>query len=157
MKTAAVQVQTMRRQDADDIGKLLLRMTVGFLLLFHAYGFLRGDPGIPNAVAAWGLPGFFAYAGFLLELIGAVLIILGVYTRIGALSIVTFMVVGLVMYHVAEITGLRGSGNHLFMLGKNPAGTHPDKYFLETQMFYLFGGLAVALLGSGRYSVRPGK
>ncbi|MEA3198421.1 MAG: putative oxidoreductase [Gammaproteobacteria bacterium] len=147
----------MRREDADDIGKLLLRMTVGFLLLFHAYGFMRGDPGIPNAVAAWGLPGIFAEVGFLLELIGAVLIILGVYTRAGALSIVTFMVIGLIMYHVAEITGLRGSGNHLFMLGKNPAGTHPDKYFLETQMFYLFGGLAVALLGSGRYSVRPSK
>jgi putative oxidoreductase len=147
----------MRREDADDFGKLTLRLTVGILLLFHAYGFLRGDPGIPNAVAAWGLPGFFADAGFLLELIGAALVILGLYTRIGALSIVAFMLIGIIMYHVAEVSGLRGSGNHLFLLGKNPAGTHPDKYFLETQAFYLFGGLAVAMLGSGRYSVHRRK
>jgi putative oxidoreductase len=143
----------MRLRHAEDSAKLLLRLTVGILLLFHAYGFLQGDPGIPNAVEAWGLPAFFTYIGVGLEVAGACLVILGVQAQLGASAIVVFMLAGILMYHVAPVQGLRGSGNHLFMLGKNPAGTHVDKYFLESQAFYLFGSLVIVLLGAGRYSV----
>jgi putative oxidoreductase len=140
-------------QITEDLGKLLLRTTVGILLLFHVYGFLSGDPGIPNAVAAWKLPPFVAYIGVGLEAIGACLVALGFYARSGAVAIVIFMLAGIAMYHVGEVEGLRGSGGHLLMLGKNPAGTHFDKYFLETQAFYLFGALVVALLGPGRLAI----
>jgi putative oxidoreductase len=148
-----MQVKNMRTENVEDMGKLFLRMTVGVLLLFHAYAFLSGDPGIRYVVAAWGLPSFIAYVAFLLEAVGAVLVILGVFTEAGALAIVVFMAAGIVMFHSTEIQGLRGSGNHLFMRGMNPAGTHYDKYFLETQVFYLFGALSVALLGAGRYGI----
>ena len=143
----------MRLRHTEDSAKLVLRLTVGILMLFHAYGFLRGDPGIPNAVAAWGLPAFFTYIGVGLEVVGACLVILGVQAQLGAVGIVVFMLAGILMYHVAPVQGLHGSGNHLFMLGKNPAGTHVDKYFLESQAFYLFGSLVIVLLGAGRYSV----
>jgi putative oxidoreductase len=137
----------------EDVGKLLLRMTVGILILFHAYAFLSGDPGIPNSVAAWGFPSFVAYVAFLMETIGAMFVILGIFTEVGALGIVLFMLAAIIMYHSTEIQGLRGSGNHLFLRGMNPAGTHRDKYFLEAQAFYLFGALSVALLGAGRYRI----
>ena len=140
----------MRR---DDLGKLMLRLLVGILILFHAYGFFRGDPGIPNAMAALHLPAFFADIGVFLEVAGAVSVIFGIYPEIGALMILLFMLLALGMYHVTEVPGLHGSGNHLLLLGKNPAGTHFDKYFLESQVFYLFGALVIALLGPGRYCV----
>lgn len=143
----------MLLESAEDTGKLLIRLTVGLLLLFHAYGFSQGDPGIPSTVAAWGLPKFTAYVGFLLEVIGSVLVILGVYTRIGGWMITLYMVAALLMYHTGELEGVYGSGSHFFMLGKNAAGTHFDKYFLEPQMFYLMNGLAVALLGRGRFGL----
>ena len=147
----------MHSQHSQDIGKFVLRLMVGILLLFHAYGVLIGDPGIPNAVAAWKLPTFFAHIALLLEAGGALLIILGVFTEAGAIAIIAFMVAGLIMYHVSAVENLRGSGNHLFMLGNNPAGTHHDKYFLESQAFYLFGAIAVLFLGSGRYAVRQSR
>jgi putative oxidoreductase len=147
----------MRSQHSQDIGKLVLRLMVGILLLFHAYGVLIGDPGIPNAVAAWKLPRFFAHIALLLEAGGALLIILGLFTEAGAIAIITFMLAGLIMYHVSAVENLRGSGNHLFMLGNNPAGTHHDKYLLEAQAFYLFGAIAVLFLGSGRYALRQSR
>ncbi len=142
----------MRQVHAEDLGKLILRATVGILLLFHVSGFLHGDRGIPTVAAAWGLPAFVAYVAVLLEAIGSVSIILGFYAQLGALAIAAFMLAAILMVHVAEVSGLRGSGNHLFLLGTNPAGVY-DKYGLETQAFYLFGAVAVALLGAGRYSL----
>ena len=146
----------MPYDNLEDLGKLFLRLPVGLLLLLHAYGFLRGDPGIPNAVAAWGLPGFVAWLAFLLEVAGSLMVILGVFTRAGGLAIAIFMLAAIVMYHIMTVEGLPGSGNHLFQMGMNPAGTHFDKYYLETQTFFLFNALAVALLGQGRYGLGIG-
>jgi putative oxidoreductase len=142
----------MRQVDAEDFGKLVLRLTIGILLLFHANGFFHGDRGIPTVVAAWGLPPFFAYVGVLLEVIGCASIILGLYAQLGALALVLFMLAAIVMVHVVEVPGLHGSGNHLLLRGSNPAGVY-DKYFLESQALYLLGAVSIVLLGAGRLSL----
>lgn len=137
---------------SEDLGKLFVRLPVGILILFHVHSFLNGDPGIPTRVAAWGLPPSFAYIGAGMEGVGAILVILGVYARIGGLAIGTFMLLAIIMAH----SGLMGQPNHLFMVGPAPAGPAPDHYFLEAQTFYLFGAFAVFLLGPGKFGLNIG-
>ena len=72
--------------------------------------------------------------------------------RVGGFFLGVFMIVAILMAHV----GLMGAQNHLFMVANNPAGNHWDHYFLETQMCYLIGGFAVALLGAGKYGLNIG-
>ncbi|HEX3485597.1 MAG TPA: DoxX family protein [Micropepsaceae bacterium] len=139
-------------QSNEDLGKLVVRLTVGILIVFHGLALATGDAGIPNNLVRWGLPADLKWIGFLVEFGGGLGMILGVYARLSGFLLGVFMVIALIMAHV----GLMGAQNHLFMVANNPAGNHWDHYFLETQMFYLLGGFAVALLGAGRYGLNIG-
>jgi len=126
----------------DAIGKLILRLTLGALLLFHGVGkILHPDAVAPivKNVAALGLPGVFAYAVYLGEVLAPVLILLGLFARLGGLLVVVNMIFALVLVHSSQLLTLSKSGG----------------YGLELQAMYLFCGLAIAVLGSGRYAVRP--
>jgi putative oxidoreductase len=121
--------------DMEDFGKLVLRLTVGVLLLFHGiHKALTGIGDIKQMVAAHGLPDMLANGVYLGEIVGPALVVAGLFSRAGAGLIVINMIVAVV---------LAGMGN---ILKINPFGG----YALELEMFYLFGGLAVLLLGAGR-------
>ena len=139
-------------QSNEDLGKLVVRLTVGILIVFHGLALATGDGGIPNNLVRWGLPADLKWVGFLVEFGGGLAMVLGAYARLGGLALGVFMVIALFMAHV----GLMGAQNHLFMVANNPAGNHWDHYFLETQMFYLLGGFSVALLGAGKYGLNIG-
>jgi putative oxidoreductase len=139
-------------QTNEDLGKLIIRLTVGTLILFHAFAFLTGDTGMPNALQAWGLPTYLAWLGFLAEFGGGLAMVLGAYARLGGLGVGVFMLMALIMRHI----GLMGSQNHLFMVAGVTPQSHWDHYFLETQVFYLLGSFSVALLGAGRYGLNKG-
>lgn len=119
----------------DDAGKLVLRLVLGILVLFHGIGKLTGGMAfVSGVVAKAGLPGVFAYAVLLGEILGPVLVILGVWSRIGALLIVLNMLFAVGFVHTGQLVGLNAQGG----------------YGLELQAMYLFGAVAVALLGAGR-------
>ena len=139
-------------QSNEDLGKLVVRVTVGALIVFHGLALATGDAGIPNNLIRWGLPAQLMWIGFLVEFGGGLAMILGAYARLGGLALGLFMVVAIFMAHI----GLMGAQNHLFMVANNPAGNHWDHYFLETQAFYLFSGFAVALLGAGKIGLNIG-
>jgi putative oxidoreductase len=123
---------------AEDLAKLLLRLVLGSLLLLHGAGkLLHGVAPIKGMIAAHGLPGFLGYAVLLGEVVAPVLLILGVWTRVGGLLVVANMTVAVLLVHTRE----------LFTLG--PQGG----WALELQAFYFFTGLALALLGAGRFSL----
>ena len=128
---------------SDDAGKLVLRLTVGILILFHGaaklLNFQTATAGIAKQVVAMGLPDFVAYGVFAGEVLAPVLLILGVFTRLGGLLVVANMVFALVLVHTSQILMLTKQGG----------------WQLELQGFYLFGGLAIYFLGSGRFAVRP--
>ncbi len=125
----------------DDIGKLVGRLSVGGLLLFHGiHKLLTGIAPIKTMVVAHHLPDIVAYGVYAGEIVGPVLVILGLFSRLGGLLIVVNMIVAIVLVGMAE----------LFKL--NPAGG----YALELETFYLLGGLAVALLGAGRIGLNIG-
>ena len=73
---------------ADDIAKLLLRLTLGALILLHGISKIRGGPGfILDIVDKAGLPAPFGYLVYVGEVLAPLLVIVGLWTRLAALVI----------------------------------------------------------------------
>jgi len=122
-----------------DLGKLILRLTLGGLMLFHGIGKLMHGVGfIETQLGAHGLPAILAYGVFIGELLAPLMVILGYQTRIGALLIVFNMAVALVLVHSNQLLSLGGNGG----------------WALELQGFFLFTAIAVIFLGPGRYKMK---
>ena len=126
----------------NDIGKLLLRLTVGVLILFHGIAktmHLETLDWIGGQLAELGLPAALSYGVFVGEIIGAVMVILGLYTRLGGLFIFINMIFALVLAHTQEFLSLSDHGG----------------WAIELQVFFLMNALAVIFLGSGRFAIKP--
>lgn len=122
----------------DDLGKLLLRVALAVLLLFHGVSKLVGGIGfVSGALAKMGLPGAIGYLVYVGEVVAPLLILLGVWTRLAALVVAGNMVVAVLLVHTAQFFTLSDTGG----------------WALELQGMYFFAALALALLGAGRYSV----
>jgi putative oxidoreductase len=123
---------------ANDLGKLVLRLTLGILMLLHGIAKISGGiGGIEKMVQSAGMPGFLAYGVYIGEVVAPILLILGLYARIGGAVIVVNMLFAILLAHRADV----------FLIG--PAGG----WALELQGFFLFTALAVVLMGPGRYSI----
>ncbi|WP_298233979.1 DoxX family protein [uncultured Azohydromonas sp.] len=122
----------------EDAGKLVLRVVLGVLILLHGIAKLVGGPGfIMGLLAKYGLPPALGYGVYVGEVVAPLLLILGLYSRAAALIVVINMLVAIGLVHMGQIGQLNKTGG----------------WELELQGMYLFGALAVALLGAGRYSV----
>src|SRR5690606_21076062 len=75
-----------------DVGRLVLRVTLGLLVLLHGVAKLRGgiDP-IGGMVTAAGLPGFIAYGAYVGEVLAPLMLIAGFHARIGAALVIVNM------------------------------------------------------------------
>lgn len=127
---------------SDAIGKFILRLAVGGLILFHGFNkIMHPDAvaGIVKGVTGMGLPAFIGYAVYFGEVLAPLMILLGVFARVGGALVVINMIFAIGLVHTAQLLTLTKSGG----------------YGLELQTFYLMCGLAVAFLGSGRYALRP--
>ncbi len=125
--------------DNADLGKLIVRLTLGGMLLFHGISkLLNGVGHIEGMLGSHGIPAFFAYGVLIGELLAPLMVILGYYTRIGALLIVFNMLVAIALVHTHELMSLGGSGG----------------WALELQGFFLFIALALVFLGPGRYKLK---
>ncbi|MGD2054269.1 MAG: DoxX family protein [Gammaproteobacteria bacterium] len=126
----------------DALGKLILRLTVGVLTLFHGVEKIT-NPGtvdyIGGVLANSGLPSILAYGVYVGEVIAPLMIILGIYCRYGAMLIVVNMVFAVLLMHTGDIFSLTDHGG----------------WRLELQGFYLFGAVAIMFLGSGSQAVKP--
>lgn len=123
---------------SDDTGKLVLRIAVGVLILLHGISKISGGvSGIGGMLSSHGLPGFLAYLVYVGEILAPVLLIAGIYTRPAAWIVVINMLVALWLAHTSQLFGLNKQGG----------------WALELQGMFLFGALAVAFLGAGRFSV----
>lgn len=127
-----------RSAAGDDLGKLILRLALGILILFHGVAKVAGGPGgIVGMVTKAGLPEFLAYGVYAGEVLAPVLIIVGLWTRPAALVIAINMVVAVWLAHMKQLFTLSQSGG----------------WALELQGMFLVAALAIALLGAGRYSL----
>jgi putative oxidoreductase len=122
----------------DDQGKLLLRVLLAVLLLFHGFSKLHGGIGfITGLLDKVGLPHAFGYLVYVGEVVAPLLMLVGLFTRVAALVVVINMIVALLLVHTSQFFTLNETGG----------------WALELQGMYLGAALTVALLGAGRYSL----
>ena len=122
----------------EDAGKLLLRLAVGGLMLFHGlHKLLDGVDGISGMLVAKGLPGFIAYGVLVGEVVAPCLLIVGILTRPAALVLAFTMVVAWLMVGLGKTFALDAVG----------------AWAIENLVYFFVGALAIALLGAGRYSL----
>ena len=122
----------------DDRGKLVLRVLLAVLILFHGVSKLIGGIGpISGMLMKAGLPGAFGYLVYIGEVVAPLLILVGVFTRAAALIVVVNMIVALLLVHTRQFFTLNDTGG----------------WALELQGMYLGTAVAIALLGAGRYSL----
>lgn len=121
-----------------DTAKLLLRLTLGVLILLHGISKIRGGPGfILDMVDKAGLPHPFGYLVYVGEVLAPLLVIVGLWTRAAALVIAINMVVAIALVHAGQLLQLSPEGG----------------WALELQGLYLVVPIAIGLLGAGRYSL----
>jgi putative oxidoreductase len=123
---------------ADDAGKLILRLTLGILILLHGIAKISGGvAGVEKMLAGAGLPSMLAFGVYVGEVLAPLLVILGLYARVGAAIIVVNMLFAILLAHRAD----------LFLL------TRTGGWALELQGFFLFTALALAFMGPGRFGI----
>lgn len=123
---------------SEDIGKLVLRLALGVLILLHGIAKVgKGMDGIGGMLTAHGLPAILAYGVYLGELVAPALVIIGLFTRPAAVVIAINMVVAIWLAHANQLTSITNNGG----------------WALELQGMFLFTALALALIGGGRIGV----
>jgi putative oxidoreductase len=122
----------------DDQGKLVLRIILATLLLFHGVSKLIGGVGfVTGMLEKAGLPGAIGYLVYIGEVIAPLMILFGIFTRAAALVVVVNMIVALLLVHTSQFFTVNDTGG----------------WALELQGMYLGGAIVVALLGAGRHSI----
>lgn len=120
-----------------DLGKLLLRLALGILILLHGIAKLKGGVApIEGMLQAQGLPGVLAYGAYIGEVLAPLLVIAGFHARVGAVLIAVNMLFAFALVHLGQLAQLNEQGG----------------WALELQAMYFAAAVAVALLGPGRYS-----
>ncbi len=121
-----------------DIAKLLLRLSVGIMMLFHGIDkIIHGIDGVKRLTVNSNLPEFLAYGVYIGEVIVPIFIVLGLYARVASVFLAFNMLMAIYLAY----------GNSLFALNKHGAP------LIELPMFYLILSIVIFLLGSGKYAV----
>jgi len=123
---------------SNDIGKLILRVSVGVLILFHGLNkIIYGVGGVKHLLSEAGLPQFLAYGVYVGEVIVPIFLVLGLYTRVASLVLAFNMLVAIILAH----------GGTMFSLSKHGG------LVMELPLFYFILSIVIFILGSGRYAV----
>lgn len=120
-----------------EIAYALMRVVIGYILFMHGWVKLGAGAGaIAASMAKSGLvPGSaFAYAALFLETVGAVCLVIGLFTRFFAAALAIEMAIALLVVHLSKgFSAAQGGYEYVLLLG-----------------IVLF---VIALRGGGRYSV----
>lgn len=120
-----------------DIAKLLLRVSVGALMLMHGiHKVIHGIGGIKSMTTSAGLPEFMAYGVYVGELIMPIFIILGLYARVAAAILGFNMFVAIFLAY-----------GFSFSLSKHGG------LAMETPLLFFIMAILIVLFGSGKYAV----
>lgn len=131
----------MNETSRSDLGKLILRVSVGGMMLLHGISKLQnGTSGIGEMLSGAGLPSFLQYGAVAGEVLAPALLILGILTLPSAMLVAFTMVMAVFLAHSADF----------FMLGKGGG------WAIELQALYFFASISIALIGSGKYSLGKG-
>ncbi|WP_457745374.1 DoxX family protein [Sulfurimonas sp.] len=120
-----------------DIAKLLLRVSLGVLILFHGiHKVIYGLSGVKAMLSSAGLAEFLAYGVYVGELIAPIFIILGLYARVASAVLGFNMFMAILLAYGFSISMSKYGG-----------------LSFETPLLYLIMSILIILLGSGKYAV----
>ena len=129
--------------DRSDIGKLVLRLSTGGLLLFHGIAKLSNGIGwMAGMLGGIGLPAFLGYGVYVGEIAAPLLILAGKFTRPAGLVVAFNMLVAILLARRDAIAAVSPQGGG---------------WAIELEMLFLLGGVALWFLGSGRYAISRGR
>jgi putative oxidoreductase len=130
------------RASGDNWGKLLLRLAVGALLLLHGIAKIKNGIGwMANPLGNFGLPLFVGYGVYIGEVVAPLLTIVGKFARLAGLVIAFDLLMAIVLVRKGDVASLNQGGG----------------WAIEVELLFLLGGIAIFLLGSGRYSLSRGR
>ncbi|NOQ68523.1 MAG: DoxX family membrane protein [Gammaproteobacteria bacterium] len=124
-----------------DTGRLILRVCVGGLMLFHGVAKVMHPASlefISGLLNANNMPAILAYGVYIGEVVAPLMVIVGYQARTGGILIVINMVFAIVLAHSGDFFSLTQHGG----------------WTVELQMFYLLSAAAVVFLGSGRLAFK---
>lgn len=127
-----------------DIGKLILRLNVGGMMLFHGISkVIYGIDGVKSMVEAMGVPGFVVYGVYIGEILAPLMIIIGFQVRIASVILIINMLVAIFAVTGGDIFGITSTGG----------------WIIEGQAWYIFAALAIIFLDSGKFAldIKKGK
>ena len=120
-----------------DLGLLILRITVGALMLLHGLAKLKGISFIEEVLSSKGLAAFLAYGVYITEIVAPILLIIGYRTRIAALILSFGALFAIFLVHAADVFTLNDHGG----------------WGIELLGLYLFGAIALFFTGGGKYAI----
>jgi putative oxidoreductase len=131
---------THAHPSASDYAALLLRVSLGVMYIAHSVvlkGMTFTLAGTAQYFESLGLPGVLAYATFLAEFVGGVLLVLGVQSRWVALGLLPILF-GAAWVHIGNgwVFSAQGGG-------------------WEYPLYLIVLSVAQALLGDGAYALKP--
>jgi putative oxidoreductase len=122
----------------ESTGKLILRLTLGLLILLHGIHKLTGGiDWLDGMLADARLPAFFKYGVYVGEVLAPAAVIAGFYSRVGAWLIAVNMLFALGLAHTGELFAIDPQSGALA---------------IEKQYMFFFSAIALALIGPGRYA-----
>jgi len=123
---------------SENIGKLILRLMVGGMMLFHGIDkALHGVVFIKGLLKTHGLPEVLVYGIYVGEILAPIFLIIGWKSRVWAGVMVFSMSVAI---YLTQLGAFMKLGEH-------------GAWAVELPMFYLLSALVIVLLGSGKYAV----
>jgi len=96
-----------------DVGRLILRITVGGLMLFHGVAKILHPASldfIAGMLTANNFPTFLVYGVFIGEVIAPIMVIAGYQARIGGLLIAVNMIFAILLVHTSDLFSLTEHG-----------------------------------------------
>jgi putative oxidoreductase len=122
----------------EDTARVLLRLAVGGLMLFHGINKIRyGVDFMFPLLEAKGLPHLIAYGSYVGEVVAPLLILAGVLTRLASLVVAGTMIMAIYLALENQVLALNQFGG----------------WAIELNAFFFLATIALALLGPGRFSL----
>lgn len=135
------------RQWTTDIAALVLRVATGLIFIPHGYSKVFGNGG-PAAFAAdlpgYGVPAFLGYAAAYAEFFGAILLIVGLLTRLDALLLAGTMFVATFVVQLPDALRDPDAAANRFFAAMRA---------VELPLALLAAALVLVLIGPGRFSL----
>lgn len=126
----------------NDIGRLILRVTIGGLMLFHGmHKIFYGTEQVNRILTSVGIPAFFSFGVFIGEVLAPIMLIIGFKVRLAGFFVALNMLIAILLVHSSQLYEINQMGG----------------WMLELNALYLLGAVAIMFLGSGHIAISKGR